>query len=125
MTASRVEAIARRCASAQAVPTIKAVNEGLKAQHGAIAEVCEMLADIGGRLRALEDRAEAAEERVADIEQRGFRFVGRYQAANTYRVGDVVSHKDGLWHCTQPTKVGDRPSSSGNKWALMFSGGGE
>ncbi|GGD40697.1 hypothetical protein [Pseudoxanthomonas indica] len=72
------------------------------------AEVMKTLEEMSGRLEA--------------IEQRGFRFVGKYQAPASYSRGDVVNYKGALWNCVVDAKVGDRPNTASHKWALMIAG---
>jgi hypothetical protein len=84
------------------------------------------------RIKALETQAALDAElikefeniagRVDAIETRGFRFLGKYQAPATYKLGDVVAYKDALWHCVQDCKVGDRPNTASHKWVLMIAG---
>lgn len=71
---------------------------------------------------ALADELAKCLERIDEIESRGFRFVGKYQAPAGYKRGDVVSYKEALWHCVQDAKTGERPNTASHKWALMLAG---
>ncbi len=108
----------------------------LEEQHKKwIDDIIECVTALGHRVKALETNGAIDSEvmttlaqlteKVEDIQQRGFRFVGKYQAPATYRTGDVVAYKDSLWHCVADCKVGERPNTASHKWALMLAGGDE
>lgn len=73
---------------------------------------------------AIVDTLTEMAERMDLIEQRGFRYLGRYQAANEFKRGDVVTHRDQLWCCVLEAKVGERPNTHCHKWTLMLNGKG-
>ena len=98
----------------------------------ALTDLSEAVLAIVKRVEALEtnnaidSEAMATLERIAEqvdaIEQRGFRFVGKYQAPASYSRGDVVNYKGALWNCVADAKVGDRPNTASHKWTLMIAG---
>lgn len=71
---------------------------------------------------AIVDSLSEMAERMELIEQRGFRYVGRYQAANDFKRGDVVTYRGSLWCCLADAKTGERPNTSCHKWTLMLNG---
>jgi len=115
---------------------LRAVGRRMNSLHElttkGMADLAELITVLAKRIKELETKSaidseaisttEQISERVDAIEQRGFRFVGKYQAPATYGVGDVVSYKGALWNCVAAAKVGDRPNTASHKWALMISG---
>lgn len=100
-----------------------------------VSDAADAIVALTRRVKELEAREHIDDElvsemgkalgRIDDIERRGFRFVGKYQAPNTYKLGDVVSYSDKLWHCVQDAKAGDRPVTASHKWSLMLASGSE
>ena len=115
---------------------LRAVGRKLRSLHEihdkALADLAEAVLAVAQRVGALEKNnaidaeAMATLERIAEqvdaIEQRGFRFVGKYQAPASYSRGDVVNYKGALWNCVSDAKVGDRPNTASHKWVLMIAG---
>lgn len=100
---------------------LRAVGRRINAIDKLASEAITALAD---RVKALETNTTLKEiaERVEAIEQRGFRFVGKYQAPASYTTGDVVSYRGALWNCVASAKVGERPNTASHKWTLMIAG---
>lgn len=107
-------------------PAPRGMTKGeLKRINENFTEIDECFGLLSDAVNALVKRITAVEalaERVQAIEQRGFRFVGKYQAPAAYSIGDVVSYKGALWNCVANAKVGDRPNTASVKWTLMISG---
>jgi hypothetical protein len=82
----------------------------------------EAFDEIGLMAERLQSLEASLGQRMESVEQRGFRYVGRYQAANDYKRGDVVTHKGSLWSCVLDAKIGERPNTHCHKWTLMLNG---
>jgi hypothetical protein len=78
--------------------------------------------EIGSLIREVSQPLEARIRVLEEKQERGIRFRGKYQGADTYRPGDVVAYDESLWSCTKETGGGDRPAADSPAWALMLRG---
>lgn len=61
------------------------------------------------------------ERRVAEADQRGLRYRGVHQKAESYKRGDAVTHDGSLWICLRAEAEG-RPGTS-DDWQLAVKAG--
>lgn len=70
-------------------------------------------------LNPLVNEIKALRQRVAELEDRGLKYVGNFQRAADYRRGDSVTHKGSLWTAIRAT--GMEPGSNSD-WQLSAKG---
>jgi hypothetical protein len=62
-----------------------------------------------------------AQKAMAELRADTLRYRGVWQAAQTYRRGDMVTHAGSTWHCNAVDGTTDRPGT-GSTFSLMFKG---
>lgn len=70
-------------------------------------------------IRPLVKEIGALRQRVAELEDRGLKYLGSYQRAADYRRGDSVTHKGSLWTAIKATE--QEPGTSSH-WQLSAKG---
>ncbi len=87
----------------------------------AVAALVETLAP---QLKAMRDRNEALERRVAQLETKPHvKFCGVWDASATYEKGDACTRSGSLWICTSATTVGV-PGQDFSSWQMAVKNGG-
>lgn len=75
---------------------------------------------VVGALGVVAEELASLHRRLDEIEARGVKYAGTYQRAQTYRRGDVVTHKGSAWAAV----AAETESEPGNtaSWQLMVRG---
>jgi hypothetical protein len=79
---------------------------------------CDMLDLVG----TLAEAVEMLHDRIDEMEKSGVRFRGIYQRAATYKRGDQVTYKTGLWTALQGVPEGTIPGETPAFWQLCVKG---
>lgn len=77
------------------------------------------LADMQNMASVLQ-RMEALSDRIAGIESKGVEYLGVWQAAASYKRGNLVTHGGSIWHANEDTRA--KPGD-GKTWTLACKGG--
>ena len=80
-------------------------------------EVCVLIDQLLEKFGRVDDRLDT-------IEKSGARFRGVYQRANSYRLGDQVTHKGSLWTAINAAPEGAAPGENPQHWQLAAKGAG-
>ena len=75
--------------------------------------------------KMLQQRCEALEKRVAELEARpSFKYCGTWEAGQTYKTGEFVTWGGSMWHCHVAHSTGREPGKS-DYWKLSVMRGRE
>jgi hypothetical protein len=75
-----------------------------------------LVGEIVGAHKRLVDRIQKLEARQLEVEQKGIRYRGIWQQAQSYGVGDLTTFRGSLWHCCG-SDMREQPGT-GRGWQL-------
>lgn len=70
----------------------------------------------------VERKIKPLQDRIAQLESRGVRYVGTWQRAATYDRGEVVTHDGSMWVAVDNVANGVKPGSNPEAWQLSAKG---